>query len=54
MYKFIDDTTFKRIFDNTFIPKDDSNRDYQRFVNDIYENGIGIVEGADYVGVTSY
>ena len=54
MYKFIDDTTFKRIFDNTFIPKDDSNRDYQRFVNDIYENGIGIVEGADYVGVTTY
>ena len=30
------------------------NRDYQQFVDDIYTNGIGIVEGADYVGVTTY
>ena len=28
--------------------------EYQQFANDIYENGIGIVEGADYVGVTTY
>ncbi len=40
--------------DGAFIPKDDSNRYYQQFVNDIYTNGIGIVEGADYVGVTTY
>ena len=40
--------------DGTFIPKDDSNRDYKQFVDDIYTNGIGIVEGADYVGVTTY
>ena len=40
--------------DSTFIPKDTINRDYQKFVDDIYANGIGIVEGADYVGVTTY
>ena len=40
--------------DGAFIPKDDSNRDYKQFVDDIYTNGIGIVEGADYVGVTTY
>ena len=40
--------------DGAFIPKDTVNRDYQQFVNDIYKNGTGIVEGADYVGVTTY
>ena len=40
--------------DGTFIPRDTINRDYQQFVDDIYTNGIGIVEGADYVGVTTY
>ena len=40
--------------DNTFIPRNVINRDYQQFVNDIYKKGIGIVEGADYVGVTTY
>jgi len=36
------------------IPKSDDNRHYQQFVNDICTNGLGIVEGADYVGVTTY
>jgi len=27
---------------------------YQQFVEDIYTHGLGIVEGADYVGVTTY
>ena len=27
---------------------------YEKFVEDIYTHGIGIVEGADYVGVTTY
>ena len=36
------------------IPVDSMNRHYQQFVDDIYTNGIGIVEGADYVGVTTY
>ena len=30
------------------------NKEYDQFVNDIFENGIGIVEGSDYVGVTTY
>ena len=37
----------------SFLP-DPANRDYQQFVENIYEQGIGIVEGADYVGVVSY
>ena len=40
--------------DGAFIPKDTVNRDYQQFVDDILEKGLGIVEGADYVGVTTY
>ena len=36
------------------IPRDSGNSDYLRFVNDIYINGIEIVEGADYIGVTTY
>ena len=36
------------------IPRDSGNSDYLRFVNDIYINGIEIVEGADYVGVTTF
>ena len=43
-----------RLSDNVSIPVDSGNSDYLRFVNDIYINGIGIVEGADYVGVTTY
>lgn len=27
---------------------------YEKFVEDIHTHGIGIVEGADYVGVTTY
>ena len=33
--------------DNMSIPVDSMNRHYQQFVDDIYEQGIGIVEGAD-------
>ena len=39
---------------NCVIPTDSNNTDYQQFVDDIYEKGLGIVEGADYVGVTTY
>lgn len=39
---------------NCVIPTDSNNTDYQQFVDDIYVNGTGIVEGADYVGVTTY
>ena len=36
------------------IPRASGNRHYQEFIEEIYTNGIGIVEGADYVGVTTY
>ena len=36
------------------IPLDEGNPDYQQFVKDVYEQGTVIVEGADYVGVTTY
>ena len=48
------ENTIIRKSDGAFIPKDPDNMDYQQFVDDIYTNGIGIVEGADYVGVVSY
>ena len=35
-------------------PNSTDDRYYQEFVEDLYTNGIGIVEGADYVGVTTY
>jgi hypothetical protein len=54
MYKITYTGSIKRLSDNTFIPPVSDNRDYQQFVDDIYTNGIGIVEGADYVGVTTY
>ena len=36
------------------IPLSPSNSDYKKFVEDIYTHGLAIVEGADYVGVTTY
>ena len=54
MYKFQTDKIIKRLSDGAFIPVDEGNVDYQKFKNDIYEKGIEIVEGADYVGVVSY
>ena len=48
------ENTIIRKSDGAFIPRDTGNSDYIRFVNDIYTNGIGIVEGSDYVGVTTY
>ena len=40
--------------DGTFIPRDAVNRDYQQFEKDVMGIGITCVEGADYVGVTTY
>tara|TARA_A100001515_G_scaffold82465_1_gene65449 strand:+ start:616 stop:1200 length:585 start_codon:yes stop_codon:yes gene_type:complete len=54
MYKIKEESTILRKSDGAFIPKDTGNSDYQKFINDIYINGTGIVEGADYVGVTTY
>ena len=52
MYKIINDYQIRK--GNSFIPRDPDNSDYLRFVDDLYTNGIGIVEGVDYVGVTTY
>ena len=46
MYKLISDVII-RISDNVTIPIDPKNRGYQQFVEDIYEKGTEIVEGAD-------
>ena len=54
MYKILTNNSIKRISDSVSVPVDSANTDYQEFVEDIYTNGIGIVEGADYVGVTTY
>ena len=54
MYKITDGNNIFKISDGAFIPVTSDNIDYQQFVDDIYTNGIGIVEGADYVGVTTY
>ena len=54
MYKITDTNNIFRISDGAFIPVTPDNIDYQQFVNDIYTQGFGIVEGTDYVGVVSY
>ena len=60
MYKIIRDefsnseNTIHRISTNTFITAFSGSEGWEQFVNDIYTNGLGIVEGADYVGVTTY
>ncbi len=54
MYKITDTNNIFRKSDGAFIPVTPDNIDYQQFVKDVYEQGTGIVEGADYVGVTTY
>ena len=48
MYKLKKDL-IQRTSDNTSIPREDGNRDYQQFLQDVKVKGIGIVEGADVV-----
>ena len=60
MYKIIRDefsnseNIIHRISTNTFISAFSGSEGWEQFVEDIFTNGIGIVEGADYVGVTTY
>ena len=60
MYKIIRDqisnseNTIHKISTNTFITAFSGSEGWEQFVEDIFTNGIGIVEGADYVGVTTY
>ena len=54
MYKITDTNNIFRKSDNTFIAPFSGSTGWEQFVDDIYTNGTGIVEGADYVGVTTY
>ena len=60
MYKIIRDefskseNTIHRISTNTFITAFSGSEGWEQFVDDIFTNGIEIVEGADYVGVATY
>ena len=60
MYKIIRDefsnseNIIHRISTNTFISAFSGSEGWEQFVNDIYTQGLGIVEGADYVGIVSY
>jgi len=42
-----DDYTIKRISDFAFIPRSTGNRSYQQFLQDVKDQGLGIVEGPD-------
>ena len=43
------DNIILRKSDGALIPKDHDNTDYQKFIQDVKDQGIGIVEGADIV-----
>ena len=46
MYKILQDQIKRQ---NSFIPLDPENRDYQQFIQDVAEQGIEIVEGPDII-----
>jgi len=52
MYKIINDYQIRK--GNSFIPRDPENMDYLQFEKDVVGIGTSCVEGADYVGVTTY
>jgi len=54
MYKFIDDTTIKRLSDGAFIPVTEGNRDYQLFKADVVGIGTTCVVGIDTVTTVDY
>ena len=54
LVKFNDSYTIQRISDNTSFLPNSKNAVYQQFVDDIYEQGTGIVEGADIRTQVSY
>ena len=47
MYKITSDDNIKK--GNSYIPLDPANSDYQQFIKDVAEQGIGIVEGPDVI-----
>jgi len=54
MYKFIDNTTIKRLSDGAFIPVSEGNLDYQQFKVDVAGIGVTCVEGVDTVTTSDY
>ena len=48
MYK-LNENSIQRNSDNASIPLTEGNRDYQQFIQDVAEQGIGIVEGKDVI-----
>jgi len=48
MYK-LTENGIQRLSDNAGIPLAEGNRDYQQFIQDVAEQGIGIVEGKDVI-----
>jgi hypothetical protein len=48
MYK-LNENSIQRLSDNAGIPLAEGNRDYQQFIQDVAEQGIGIVEGKDVI-----
>ena len=52
MYKIINDLIIQK--GDTYIPRNESNKDDLKFVEDVVGIGTTCVEGADYVGVTTY
>ena len=48
MYK-LHENSITRLSDNASIPQAEGNRDYQQFLQDVKNQGISIVEGADVV-----
>ena len=54
MYKIQSQNSILRKSDNTSIPRDDRNRDYRKFVEDVRTLGLEIVEGADVETQSSY
>ena len=49
MYKLISNDRFLRISDGLRIPKDEGNRHFVQFLQDIKDNDISIVEGEDVI-----
>ena len=54
MYKFIDETTIKRLSDSVFIPVSEGNLDYQQFKADVVGIGTTCVVGIDTVTTVDY
>ena len=47
MYKIVSNDTVKK--ENSYIPRDPENKDYQQLIQDVAEQGYDIVEGPDVV-----